>query len=160
MDNNEVLNEIKEFFDVKELVDKQTFDKYGEKSWQFLCPMLLHTLLVIRKELGKPITINNWSWGGNFDERGLRTNTCDIVSKKTKVGKLYLSAHCMGKAIDFDVLDMKASEVRTWLVENSSILPYKIRLEHKFVKTGKEISWVHLDVYHNEKDSKVYLFNV
>ena len=157
MSENEILKEIKDYFDIRELVDKETYDKYGEKAWQFMCPRLLHTMLVIRKELNLPITANDWHNGGKYDERGLRSNMCDIVKSKKS---LYLSAHTMGRALDFKVSGMTSPDVRQWLVANASKLPYPIRLENKFVKTGKEISWVHLDVFYNEKDSKVYLFNV
>lgn len=157
MSENEILKEIKEYFDIRELVDKETYDKYGEKAWQFMCPRLLHTMLVIRKELDKSITVNNWHIGGSFSQRGLRTNMQPIVKAKKN---LYLSAHLMGRALDFDVKGMTSHEVRNWLVANASKLPYPIRLENKFAKTGKEITWVHLDVFYNDKNSKVYLFNV
>ena len=157
----EILTGIKDYFGVYELVDKQTFNKYGEKCWQFIDIRLLHTLLVIRDELDKPITINDWKWRENgFQQRGLRTNICSIVKKKTLNGSLYLSAHTMGKAIDFDVKGMKADEVREWLIENEDLLPYKIRLEHKINKTGKTITWVHMDVYYLERNKKLTLFNV
>ena len=66
----------------------------------------------------------------------------------------------MGKAIDFDVKGMTADEVREWLIENEDLLPYKIRLEHKINKTGKTITWVHMDVYYLERNKKLTLFNV
>ena len=71
---------------------------------------------------------------------------------------MYLSAHVMGKAIDFDVKGMKATEVRDWVEENQDIFPYKIRLENKM--NGKPIRWSHLDVYYSRKNPKVYKFNV
>jgi hypothetical protein len=77
---------------------------------------------------------------------------------KFRKGRMYLSAHVMGRAIDFDVKGMTAEQVRLWLVEVEDILPYKIRLENKM--NGKQISWVHLDVYWNEKNNHVYLFNI
>lgn len=154
----EVLNLIKKYFCVQELVSPEVFNKYGETSWQFICPRLLRTILWVRTNLDKPLTINNWKWGGPFTQRGLRENTSDIVSKKTKSGRMYLSAHTMGKAVDFDVKGMSAEEVRMWLKERAEELPYPIRLEHHM--KGKPISWVHLDVFFNPKNPKVYLFDV
>lgn len=149
------LEKVKKYFTIQEFVSKDVYDKYKEDAWQFICPMLLETLLIIRKELGKPMTINNWHKGGQFSQRGLRHNQSPLVKGKSA---MYLSAHLMGKAVDFDVQGMSAVEVRNWLSNNSSILPCKIRLEN--LMDGKPISWVHLDVYQNEKNSKVYLFNV
>jgi hypothetical protein len=158
MTDEKILEEIKEYFSLEEFVSKPVFEKYGEKAWQFLSIRLLHSMLVIRKELDLSITINNWKWGGKFSQRGLRENTSQMVMSKSRLGKTYLSAHVLGSAVDFDVKGMKAFEVREWLVENADLLPYKIRLENEM--SGKQINWVHLDTYSNINNSKVYLFNV
>ena len=158
MSDEEIIQRIKKYFKIEEFVNKKTASKYGEVSWQFLCPRLLHTMLIIREEIAKPITINTWHKGGRFSQRGLRTNIGQIVRKKTQRGILYLSAHTMGKAVDFDVAGMSAEQVRMWIKANSIIFPYKIRLEHKM--KGKNISWVHLDVFSKETNNKIYLFNV
>jgi len=92
-----------------------------------------------REGLHKPMTINNWKWGGSFSQRGLRHNRSSMVQKKTSI---YLSAHMFGKAVDFDVQGMSAVEVREWIVENEDLFPCKIRLERNL--KGKPISWVHL----------------
>ena len=158
MRDEEILQEIKEYFCIEEFVSKTVFDKYGDKSWQFINPRLLHTMLVIRKELGKSITINNWKWGGKFSQRGLRENTSSIVMSKNRLGKTYLSAHVLGSAVDFDVKGMDAMDVRIWLVGSASKLPYKIRLENEM--NGKQINWIHLDCYSHPDNDKVHLFNV
>jgi hypothetical protein len=134
------------------------FNKYGEKAWQFIDQRLLRVILWLRTNLKKPIIINNWKWEGSYTQRGLRENISPIVASKTKSGKLYLSAHTMGKAVDFDVKGMEAEEVRMWLKEHAEELPYHIRLEHNM--KGKPISWVHLDVFFNANNPKVYLFDV
>ena len=72
--------------------------------------------------------------------------------------KLYLSAHLFGKGVDFDVQGMTAVEVRKWMVENAHLFPVKIRLEN--LLKGKPISWVHMDTFYEQKNPKVYLFNV
>ena len=97
--------EIKKYFKIEELVDKTVFEKYGESAWKFIDKDLLACLLVVREGIGFPMTINNWKWGGNFSQRGLRHNMSSLVKNKTK---LYLSAHIFGKAVDFDVQGMSA----------------------------------------------------
>jgi len=158
MNEAQILEGIKKYFTIEELVDPNTFDKWGERSWMFLCPRLLRNLLFMRECIGKPFTVNNWHKGGRFDERGLRSNVSAIVRKKTKEGKLYLSAHTMGKAVDFVVKDMEAKEVREWAKENEADFPYKARFENKI--NGKQISWVHMDVYYEITNPTVYLFDV
>lgn len=146
------------YFKIQELVSKRVYRRYGDDAIKFICPMLLETISAVRENIGKPITINNWHLGGRFHQRGLRENTSSIVKSNTNRDRLYLSAHVMGKAIDFDVQGMTANEVRKWLVDNQSILPYKIRLENKL--KGNYISWVHLDIFQEENNAKVYLFDV
>lgn len=158
MTDEKIYKEIKEYFSIKELVSKKVYTKYGEGAWKFICPRLLHTLLIIRKEVNKPITINNWHIGGSFQQRGLRSNLSTIFMSKFKKGRMYLSAHVMGKAVDFDVQGMTAPGVRNWLETIEDKLPYKIRLEDKM--KGKAISWVHLDVFYDEHKKDICRFNV
>lgn len=160
MERNEIIKQLKSYFSIEEFVDKTTFKAHGERAWKFFDTNLLHTILIIRVNLDKSMTINNWSFGGKFSQRGLRTNICSIVKKKTEALRLYLSAHLFGKAVDFDVKGMSAEEVRDWIIENAPLFPCKIRLEHKFSSTGKVINWVHLDIFEEEKNPKIYLFNV
>ena len=160
MERKEIINGLKAFFSIDELVDKSTYKAHGDRAWKFFDTDLLHAILIIRVNLDKPMTINNWIKGGKFSQRGLRTNICSIVRKKTESLRLYLSAHVLGKGIDFDVSGMIAEDVRIWIKENKNLFPFKIRLEWKFNSTGKAISWVHLDTFSEEKNPKVYLFNV
>jgi hypothetical protein len=146
---------IKDYFDIKELVDENTFRRHGKNAWQFICPMLQETLLILRENIGKPIIVNDWANKGGMEQRGLRHNRSNMVKDKYTI---YLSAHMMGKAVDFHVKGMTATEVREWIVANQELFPYKIRLERKM--NGKEITWVHLDVFQNEKNPKIYLFDV
>jgi len=158
MSDEEILQEIKKYFCIEEFVSKTVFDKYGQTAWQFISIRLLRTMLIIRKELDLSITINNWKWGGKFSQRGLRENTCSIVQRKNKANRTYLSAHCLGEAVDFDVKGMEAYKVRSWLKNNHEKLPYKIRLENEM--KGRQINWTHLDLYSLEKNPHVYLFNI
>jgi hypothetical protein len=149
------LNKFKKYFDIRELVDEQTYNRFRDDCWQFIDEKLIDSLLVIRDGLCKPMTINNWLWGGKFKQRGLRHNLNAIVQNKENI---YLSAHMLGKGVDFDVKDMIAEDVRSWIIENGNKFEHKIRLEHK--KDGKPISWVHLDVLDNPENPLIYLFNV
>lgn len=158
MKDEKIYREIKKYFKIQEFVSPRVYKKYGETAWQFICPRLLHTLLIIRIAIDKPITINNWHTGGKFKQRGLRSNMGSIFYSKFKKGRMYLSAHVMGRAVDFDVAGMTAPEVRDWLEMFEKELPYKIRLENKM--KGKQISWVHLDMFSNTANNKIYRFNI
>lgn len=146
---------LKDYFSIKELVDADVYQRWGESAWQFIDRDLQETLLIVREGIDKPITINTWSFGGSMSQRGLRHNRSSMVVGKTKP---YLSAHMMGKAVDFNVKGMGAESVRKWICDNEHLFPYKIRLEHKM--NGKPITWVHLDVMYNEDNPHIYKFNV
>jgi len=137
-----------QYFKLHELVCKHIYDKYGEQAWQFLDPRLIITIDWIRKQLNKPIEINNYHWGGVDTQSGVRCNMCKEVKSKTDKGQVYMSGHQEGQAVDFSVKGMTAEAVRNWLV--SQDLPYPIRLE-----TG--VTWVHLDV--RDAGQQIYFFN-
>ena len=139
------------YFSLDELVCEHVYDKYGAKAWMFFDTELLIMLDTIRDRIGKPIFVNDWMVHGEYSQRGLRCNQCDIVTEKAEAGILYMSAHCLGKAADFDVQGLLAEEVRQWIVKNANWWPYHIRLE-------AGVSWVHLDVY-DQSENKVYIFN-
>jgi hypothetical protein len=140
-----------EYFALHELVCPHVFNKFGQAAWSFFDARLLITIDTLRDRIGKPIFVNNWQSGGEFDERGLRCILCSQVKKAIAVSRLYISPHITGQAIDFDVQGLDAAEVREWIIENQNLWPYAIRLE-------KNTSWVHLDTRDNGED-KVYLFN-
>lgn len=139
------------YFDLHELVCPDIYKKFGEIAWQFFDARLLATIDIIRQKIGKPIEVNNWKAGGQFDERGFRCIQCSLVQKAISEKRLYVSPHMTGQAIDFDITGLMAEEVRQWLQKNPNILPYPIRLE-------ANVSWVHLDTRDADK-GKIYLFN-
>lgn len=143
----EVRSRIKEYFHISELVGRRTAQKHGERAWRFLDYRLLYALLIIREGLGRKMFVNR----GNKRQRGLRTVVQQLVKNAFYKDRLYISAHMMGKAADFDVEGMTAQEVRNWISLNSRRFPFKIRLEGK-------VTWVHLDVIYEIKNSWVYIF--
>lgn len=157
--SKELYDRILEYFDVQELVTPWAYKKFKSRGDYFFLsrfdPRLLATILFIRETTGRKMTINNYKWGGDFDERGVRDNLAPIVKARTSA---YWSAHVFAMAVDFDLEGMTAEEVREWLVEHSEELPFKIRLEHTL--NGVSISWVHLDVVDDPRLGKVYLFHV
>lgn len=64
---------------------------------------------------------------------------CQLVKSKSSV---YLSAHCLGKAIDFNVQGMTNEEVHKTIKENLDKFEYPIRLED--ISTAP--TWCHIDV--------------
>ncbi|PKH50868.1 hypothetical protein CXF68_09290 [Tenacibaculum sp. Bg11-29] len=158
MTRDKVIELLKQYFQVYELVGRKTYKKYGEDSWQFLQTEALHTLLVLRVLVGRKATINDWYWGGKYQQRGLRTNLQQLFRFYFLKRRLYLSGHVLGCAFDVIFEGISANEVRRLIIANQHKFPYKIRLERK--KNGKFITWVHIDTKYLKRNPKVYLFNV
>lgn len=136
VDRNDIIKELGSYFDIVELVCPHTYNKWKERSWQFLDTEFLHNLLILRRDIIKqPMYCNNWDKQGQFSQRGLRCNMCQIVKDKKAV---YLSAHVLGKAGDFDVKSMTAEQARNLILDHQDMIPYPFRLEGK-------VNWLHFD---------------
>ena len=133
MTRDQIIRELREFFQIRELVCEHTHSKWGERSWQFLDTAYLHNLLVIRRDiLQAPMVCNH----GSQLQRGLRCNRCGLVAQKDAV---YLSSHVLGKAGDFTVQGMTAQEARSLIRNSANLLPYPLRMEGG-------VTWLHIDV--------------
>ena len=59
MPREEIIKQLKPYFDVKELVCNHIYSRFGEQSWMFLSTQLLHVLLCLRTDiLRMPMHIN------------------------------------------------------------------------------------------------------
>ena len=141
MEREEIIQKLKKYFKVQELVCNHTYNKFGESSWQFLDTKVLYTLLVLREEIFKvPMVIN---YSGHY-QRGLRCNMCQLVKSKDKI---YLSAHILGKAFDISMKMITGAQARELIKKYQDKLPYPVRIE-------KDVNWLHIDTrdtYNNNK---------
>ncbi len=145
MERQEIIDKLKEYFRINELVCNHIYNKFKERSWMFLSTQLLHTILVLRTEIIKlPMIVNT----STLKQRGMRCNMCPLVKSKKRV---YVSGHLTGMAIDFTCPGKTAEEVREMIKANSLLLPYKVRLE-------EGISWCHIDCYDDGTEDKITTF--
>lgn len=134
------------YFKIQEFVSKAVYQKYGDKCWEFLNPKIITFINELRKDLNKPITINNWLWGGNLEQRGLRANKDPMVIMKKDY---YLSQHCLGNAIDFNVKGMTTKDVYEYIIANySKYKNYITRIES--IESAK--TWCHVDCSNTGND--------
>ena len=133
LNREQIIRDLHQFFQIRELVCNHTHSEWGERAWQFLDTAYLACLLVIRRDiLQLPMICNH----DNANMRGLRCNLCQTVKDKTK---LYLSSHVLGQAGDFTVQGITAEEARSRIRNNAHLLPFPIRLEDG-------VDWLHFDV--------------
>ena len=135
------------YFKIQELVSKKVYDKYGEQAWMFIDTKLIKVLDLLREHFNKPITINNWMWGGTLEQRGLRTNLDELVKDKTEKGTLYISQHILGKAVDFNVKGLSSREVYEEILKNKEKFCLISRIEN--IKNTP--NWCHVDVANTDK---------
>lgn len=156
MTKAEIINGIKKYFKLQELVPEDVYKKYGDTSWDFLDERALHILLALRRDILKvPLIINDWCFGGKHQQRGLRTNMSDIVKSKTDKGQIDCGAHIFGMAWDLVSSKMSADDMRETIIKEQKKLPYPIRCEDRVSAP----TWTHVDsrIGLNQKD-KVYMF--
>lgn len=132
MNRTEIIQELKNFFDVDELVCDHTFAKWKEQSWQFLRTEYLADLLIIRRDIVKKQMFAN---SRTKHQKGLRCNRCELVKSKNEV---YLSSHILGCAGDFTSPSYTAEQMRQLIKDNADLLPYPCRIE-------SGVSWLHAD---------------
>lgn len=150
MTRSEIIKELSRYFDLSELVCPDVLKKYGEQAWRFFDTALLHTLLVVRRDILKvPLYAND---GVSFTQRGLRCNLCELNLNKTDSRNLYMSAHSLGKAVDMVSPKMTAQQMRDKIAEKADLLPYNVRIE-------RDVSWLHIDTYDAGNGEKITYFN-
>lgn len=129
-----VLNRSK-YFLIQELVPPTIFNQFGDKSWWFLDRQAVEMLDKIRELIGKPIVVNNWATGGNYQESGFR------LPDTTTGGKL--SQHKFGRAFDCRPLRMTPRQMY------DIILYYENQFMTFGLTTLEDIAstptWVHVD---------------
>ena len=138
------------YFRIGELVSKNVYKKYGERAWSFISDDLIKTIDSIREHFNRPIIVNNWLYGGTLEQRGLRANKDQIVKEKKDY---YLSQHCLGNAVDFNVKGMSAKDVYDDILKNKHKFPYLKRIEH----IEKTPTWIHIDCA-NVESNEIIIF--
>ena len=128
------------YFIAEEFVSKSTFDQFGKSSIWFIDPRLKKLANFVRVFFGKPVTINNWKWGGPFQERGFRSLTSTTGAS--------FSQHRFGRAIDLNVKGMTAQEVYKAILENEKIFMEAGLTCMEDIKDTP--TWNHLDIRHTE----------
>lgn len=151
MTREEILKEVKKYFEISELVCDHDYAAYGERAWRILDTNYLWVVLIIRRDiLKRPMYCNSKT----AHQRGHRCNLCQLVKSKKTV---YVSPHTLGKAGDYTVVGMTAQQAREEIKKNADLLPCKVRLE-RWDAAGNEINWLHIDVIDEPQNPKVYEF--
>ncbi len=128
-------------FKIYELVTPEMYNKWGEKCWQLFDERILITLDALRERFGSCV-VNDWKWGGRFDDSGFRDEN---FYSSVEAYFRSRSQHKFGRAVDAK-FKVPAHEVRKYILENPDEFPYVTFIEVGPLKDGSVMTWVHIDV--------------
>lgn len=125
-------------FKTYEFLPKRIYELYNDdRGLRHINPKIPLIMDYLREELGARITINDWYWGGDFQQRGRRTIESDVYKE--------LSDHSDGNAVDFHVEGKTANEVRERILgdlcEDLKVLGVTAIEDEHYAPT-----WVHISV--------------
>ena len=119
----------------KQVLPPSIYKVRGVKGLELMDVNVLRFIDRLRKNLGVPLTVNNWSVGGGYSQSGLR----DVGHYGSYAAmERSFSTHKYGKALDFRSNHMFPHEIRKHIIENQHLYPMV-----SFMEVG--ITWVHVD---------------
>ena len=120
------------WFKLYELVDKDTYFKYQQDSWNLFPAVALSMVDGLREYFDAPVTVNSWWWGGQLQYRGYRPPWCMVGAP--------LSYHKRGEAFDCDIKGLNAEDAR------KKILDFQHEpLLKKIGRMELGVNWLHID---------------
>lgn len=130
-------------FSLEEFVHPAIFKRVGDRSLDFLHPLLIPTIQALRDKFGS-VTVNDWLWKGKFKNSGLRLPLGELGAS--------MSSHKFGCAADCKFSDVEPIEVQTYVVRHQKEFPNIVRLENALVTK----TWLHVEVGIRHGSVKVF----
>lgn len=125
------------WFETHELVYPEAWIERGDKALELMDDRILKTADDLRDRFGK-ITVNNYEWGGQYKESGLRSFTTVTGAK--------WSQHRFGRAIDCKFAYSAPEEVYDYIRANPEEFPGITTLEN----IEATPTWLHVDCRCNQ----------
>lgn len=125
---------VSENFTVQEFVPKSLYDRFGDKAIWYVSPWQIEIAEIVRKHFGgRPMTINNWSFGGILHNRGTRLPYWG--------GTRNVSQHKFKAAIDFSIKGVSSYIIYQEIINNPVIFQSIGAIEH----IDHTPTWNHID---------------
>lgn len=128
-----------DYFEIAELVTPKHLEMFTERQlWRMLDERILRAIDLLRQDLG-PIVVNNWKYGGELDDCGLRLPSFYPHPSP--------SQHLSGRAMDIHPVEYSPKDTRTVILENEiRYRPFISRVE------ANTDTWVHIDICNSESE--------
>jgi hypothetical protein len=127
-------------FTAEEIVDRETFEKLGARSFMLFRPEALRMLDGLRDFLGVPLVINDWHRGGQYQYSGYRPASCTVGAK--------YSAHRLGCAFDLKPKGLTISAA--WAKIQGSPNDPRLALLRRVENISATPTWLHVDTYEHD----------
>lgn len=152
-------------FEIYELVPPRIHEELGEGAWWYWDEQVLRALQTLRDHLGS-IIVNDWWWGGDFEQRGFRTwefifdrnfnGDCLQYSPQEAMidYDAYWSMHKFWRAIDCHSPIYTPDEMRSWVYTHQDLVPGIVGVEDN-------VDWLHFDnrnAVGNDMAGRFYIF--
>lgn len=124
-------------FKAHEVVPPEIYEKFGERSFQFLDDRLLKLCDALRDTFGSA-TINNYKWGGDRVASGLRSPDSPYYSPT--------SQHTFGRAVDILFKSYTADQVREHIKKFPDEFVGFEDLGINSITLEDGVSWTHIDI--------------
>ena len=118
------------YFRVEELVPPEIYQARGDQAIELMDERVLVTLDLLREQFGSCV-VNDWCFGGSYEQSGLRTPDAPEYS--------YTSQHSFGRAADCKFYNTSAHDARQYVIRN----------KHRFKLISfleDDVDWFHFDV--------------
>lgn len=137
MASKKVIEQIKPYFSIRELVSPYVYSKRGERAWDLFTDETLMMLLRVRIFYGKSLIINSSSKG--YSQSGYREPSSTVGAE--------FSAHKLGQA--FDLKDARMTleankELYDFVLKGGVYLGVRELESEDFTIKGKNVGWVHI----------------
>lgn len=121
-------------FTIQELVPEREYQDLGMNCRWLLDPVAVHVLKLMRQVYG-PLTVNDWSFGGDFQYSGYRPPDCSVGA--------HYSQHKFGRAFDVKSEQYTPDQIREGIMANQELW---LDAGLTTLESGKiATSWVHFD---------------
>ena len=120
------------WFETHELVYPLIWAARGDRALELMDERILITADQLRDKFGK-ITVNNYEWGGQYKESGLRSFTTQTGAK--------LSQHRFGRGLDMKFGQTTPQEVYDYILNSPEDFEYITCVEN--IEATK--TWLHID---------------
>lgn len=138
---------ISEHFDIRELVHPDIYNHpaIGPRCVDFIHPNAKYMLEDLRELFG-PITINDWLYGGQYVDSGLRLPDGSVGAR--------FSAHRFGCGFDLKFSNATPGDVYYHILNNQNKYPFIVRME----AIDRTPGWLHVE-FGGKRSGEIEVFH-